>query len=268
MSDDVTRHPMTALAVVHRVPGMAAVTVRRNIEYARSRSGALTLDLYEPAGIASKHRPTVVFVTGFSDSGFAMRLGCRQKEMASYDSWARLVAASGIVAMTYENQEPAVDVRQLFSFIRQKADALNIDTAALGVWSCSGNTPNALSVVIDEPLACAVLCYGFLLDLDGSSAIADAQKQWGFANPASGKSVRDIPGDLPILVIRAGKDETLHLNEMIDRFAAHALAANLAISISNHPSLPHAFDLRDGSEASHDAIRGILAFLRLHLLRD
>jgi hypothetical protein len=269
MSDETARHPITNLAVIHRVPGMDAVTVRRDIEFGAAGTGPLTLDVYEPPGdLTGQRRPAVVFVTGFSDVGFATRLGCKQKDMAFYRSWARLIAASGIVAITYENRDPAADVRQLFQFLRQNATALDLDMSSLAVWSCSGNVPTALWVLIGEPLACAVLCYGFMLDLDGRNAIADAQTQWRFANPAAGKTARDIPSTLPILIVRAGRDETPTLNEMIDLFSAHALAANLTVSIANHPSLAHAFDLHDDSEESRDAIRGILSFLRLHLLRE
>jgi hypothetical protein len=44
------------------------------------------------------------------------------------------------------------------------------------------------------------------------------------------------------------------------------VAANLPISLANHPTGPHAFDIMDDSETSRGIIRQILAFLRLHLL--
>src|SRR2546426_6961096 len=57
----------------------------------------------------------------------------------------------------------------------------------------SGNVPNALSVLMQsgqDYLKCAVLCYGFMLDLGGSTAVADAAKQVGFVNPRDRKSTR------------------------------------------------------------------------------
>ena len=94
---------------------------------------------------------------------------------------------------------------------------------------------------------------------------AEAQKQWGFANPAAGKSVDDIPRDLPLLIVRAGGDEFPGLNAAIDRFAAGALARNLPITIVNHATGPHSFDLFDDSATSRVIIRQILAFLQFHL---
>jgi hypothetical protein len=262
MSDGRTQHPITKQPVVYRIPGMDAVTVRHDVEYA----SALTMDLYYPPDAKrGVNIPAVVFITGFSDAGFQSRLGCKQKEMASYVSWARLAAASGLVAITYTNSDPATDALAVLQHIRQNAAALGIDGDRIGIWSCSGNVPTALSVIMEEPLACVVLCYGFMLDLDGSTGIADAQKQWGFANPSAAKSVDDLPHDLPLLIVRAGKDEFPHLNEMIDRFTVTALARNLPITLVNNASGNHSFDLFDDSEMSREIVRQILAFMRFHL---
>ncbi len=87
---------------------------------------------------------------------------------------------------------------------------------------------------------------------------------WKFANPSAGKSVSDWPADVPLFIARAGRDQP-GMNEAIDRFIAHALAANLPLTIANHPSGPHAFDLMDDSETSRQIVRRILEFLRSHL---
>jgi hypothetical protein len=57
-----------------------------------------------------------------------------------------------------------------------------------------------------------------------------------------------------------------HLNETIDDFVAGALARNLPVTLVNHASAPHAFDLLDDSGASRETIRSLLGFLRIHLL--
>jgi acetyl esterase/lipase len=262
MADDTKRHPITMQPVVYRIPGMDAVIVRPDIEYADGR----TIDLhYPPDAKRGERRPAVIFVTGSPDAGFQARLGCRQKEMASYVSWSRLVAVSGLVAVTYTNQNPADDVHTVLRYVRENAASLDLDGERIGIWSCSGNVPTALSLLMSETLTCAVLCYGFMLDLDGNTSVAEAQKQWGFANPSAGKSVDDIPRHLPLMIVRAGRDEFPGLNDAIDRFAAHALARNLPMTIVNHATGPHSFDLFDDSEASRGIIRQILMFLRFHL---
>jgi hypothetical protein len=262
MSDDTKQHTITKQAVVYRIPDMDVVTVRRDVEYA----GARTMDLYYPPDAKSGDRlPAVVFVTGSPDAGFQARLGCKQKEMASYISWSGLVAASGLVAITYTNSDPANDARTVLAYLRENAASLDIDGDRIGIWSCSGNVPTALSLLMSETLSCAVLCYGYMLDLDGSAGVAEAQKQWGFANPAEGKSVDDLPHDLPLLIVRAGKDQFAGLNDAIDRFAAHALTRNLPITVVNHANGPHSFDLFDDCETSREVIKQILAFMRFHL---
>ena len=111
----------------------------------------------------------------------------------------------------------------------------------------------------------AVFCYGYMLDLDGSTAVADATGKWGFVNPSAGKSVGDLPCDIPVLVVRAGQDDLPGLNPAIDRFVAEALRLNLPLTLINHPTGPHSFDVLDDSPRSQEIIRRILAFLRFHL---
>lgn len=83
------------------MPGVEAVTVRRNEEYQVGDAGPLTMDLYYPPDATADARtPAVIFVTGFSDVGAQKMLGCKLKEMGSYISWAQLVAATGFVGIT------------------------------------------------------------------------------------------------------------------------------------------------------------------------
>jgi len=112
---DTPRHEVTLRKLVYTMPGVDAVTVRRDVPYRTAESGALGMDVYYPAG-PERTRPTVlpavVVATGFSDAGGRKMLGCVMKEMESYIGWARLVAASGMVAVMYENREPMADLRR------------------------------------------------------------------------------------------------------------------------------------------------------------
>ena len=51
----------------------------------------------------------------------------------------------------------------------------------------------------------------------------------------------------------------------MDRFAAKALAANLPLTLVNHPNGPHAFDLFDESDTSREIVRRVLRFLSFEL---
>jgi acetyl esterase/lipase len=270
MSQDTNDEPISKKAVVYRIPGMDNVKVRRDVAYLMGDAGDLTMDIYYPPDMKSEARmPTVVIVAGYPDPGFAARVGCKFKEMGSSVSWAQLMAASGMVAVTYTNREPAADLQALLQYVRQNAARLGIDENRIGLWAASGNVPLALSVLMQKEndyLKCAVLCYGIMLDLDESTIVADASKMWGFANPCAGKSVADLPPGLPLFIVRAGQDEMPHLNETIDSFMTKAVSCNLPVTFTNHPTATHAFDLFHDSETSHEIVRRILAFMQFHLL--
>lgn len=269
MSSETVQARITKKTIVYKIPGMDDVIIRRDVEYRQERGVPLGMDIYRPAKSKSGGRTSaVIFVTGYPDPGFEKIFGCQQKDMESYISWAKLVAASGLVAITYANAAPATDVEALLQFVRRNASMLEIDENRIGVWACSGNVPNALSILMRESrdfLKCAVLLYGFMLDFEGSTVVADAANQWGFVNPTAGKSVDDLTRELPLFIAKAGRDETPGLNETIDRFMIKALARNLPISFVNHAEAPHAFDLSHDSETSREIISQILAFFRFHL---
>jgi hypothetical protein len=271
MSRETQRHEITKKRVVYQMTGMDAVTIRRGVEYRVTDADALTMDLYYPPDSKNEARiPAVIFVGGYPDPGAQKILGCKMKEMESYISWGQLAAASGVVAVTYTTgREPATDIHALLQYVRRNAAVLGVDENRIGVWASSGNVPNALSVLMGEDrdyLKCAVLCYGYTLDLDGETSIADAARQWGFAYPCAGRSVSDLPRDIPLFIARAGQDEMPHLNETMDRFLSEALTCNLPITFVNLPLAPHAFDVMDDSESSREIIRQILTFMRFNLL--
>ena len=98
------------------------------------------------------------------------------------------------------------------------------------------------------------------------TSVADAARQMGFVNACAGKSVEDLPREMPLFIARAGQDQMPGLNDALDRFMIKALTCNLPVTFVNHPRGPHAFDLLDDSEGSREIIKRILAFLRFHLL--
>lgn len=269
MSQDTQQEHISKRKVLYTMPGMDAVTVRRDVTYRATEADALTMDLYYPPD--SKHgarAPALIVVTGFSDAGARIRLGCNFKDMESYVSWGRLIAASGLVAVTYTNRNPTTDVHAVLGYVRQNAATLGIDDTRVGVWSCSGHAPTAMSLLMQsdqDALKCAALCYPYTLDLDGSTRIADAAKQWGFANACAGKSVDDLQRNVPLFIARAGQDQMPGLNDALDRFVSKTLACNLPVTVVNHAAAPHAFDLFHDSDATREVIARILGFLRFQL---
>ncbi len=104
-----------------------------------------------------------------------------------------------------------------------------------------------------------------MLDSEGSSAVADASRQFKFAAPAV--SFDRLPRGVPLLVVRAGRDEMPGLNDSIDRFRSRTASAGLAVELLEHPSGPHAFDIMDDSDTSREVISAVLAFLCARLAR-
>lgn len=235
--------------VVYALPGMDEVVVRRDG----------SMDLYYPPGPANVQAPVVIIVAGYPDAGFQKAVGCSFRDMQSTVSWARLIAASGMTAIAYSNEDPVADLHALVA---------NTNATRIGLWASSGNAPLALSLLMqpaDVRIKCGAFCYPLTLDLDGQTGVADAAKMFRFVNPAAGKTIDDVARDVPMFLARAGADEVPRLNETFDRFVAAALARDLPITVVNHPAAPHAFDLFHDSETSREIMRQLLAFLRFQL---
>ncbi len=263
---ETARADVASRRVVYEIEGQDAVRVRHGLTYRGSTGEPLSFDIYEPPASGRGAWPVVLFVTGYNDLGMERLIGCKAKDMASYACWGRLVAMQGIAGVTYECREPAADARTLLHNLRDNAAGLGLDAGRIGVWSCSGNVPNALGLLMDEPdVACAALLYGYMLDLDGHTDVGDAAARFRFVAPATGRTVRDVPADLPLLIARAGRDEMPGLNDALDGFVAHALRENRPITLVNHHSGPHAFDIMDDSSGSREAVRAALEFVAARL---
>ncbi len=271
MAEEKRTHEIALKRVVHEIAGAESLPVQRDIVYATVGGERLMMDLYFPAETTrSEPTPAVVFVIGYPDQGVRRVVGCAAKAMASYVSWAQLVAASGLIAVTYTNQDPARDVRHVIRYLQDHSDGLGIDSGRLALWACSGSGPTALSVLMDPDarIRCAAFCYAYLFDANGETAVADAARRFGFANPCVGRSLDEMPPDVPLLIVRAGQDEMPGLNASSDRVVAGALERNLAITVTNHRTGPHTFDLFDDSKEASRTVEYVLAFLRQQLRPD
>jgi dienelactone hydrolase len=254
--------------VVYEIPGMEAAVVRRDEPYRLTATGPLTMDVYHPSNAAPGRRlPAVVVVLGYAPKT-PNPLGCAFKDMAVSVCWGRLLAASGLAAIIYANQEPDADLRAVLQHVRERAESLGIDGDRVGLLATSGHGPLALSMLMEakrERLSCGALMYPLTLDIDGATGVAEAAAHWGFVTPAAGRTVADLPPDLPLFIARTGRDEFPGLNAALDRFVTESLRHNLPVTVVNHAEAPHAFDLFHDSEASREIIRQTLRFLQFQL---
>jgi hypothetical protein len=269
MSQETPQESIARKTVLFRLPGMDEVRVRRDLAFPGADGETLQLDLYAPPGATGRQLPAVVIGEGYPEAGFRRLLGCSFREMGPIASWARLIAASGMVAVVGSNREPAADARALLRFVRDDAATLGIDAGRIGLWAASGNAPVALLLLLGEGrdfLRCAVFCYPFLLDLDGATHVAEAAAAFRFVDACAGRSMADFPAATPIFLARAGQEETPHLDESLDRFVARARERNLPLTLVDHAEGPHAFDLFHDSAETRAIVGRILEFLRSRLL--
>ncbi len=268
MTESTARHPIAMKNVVYQISGMESVVVRRDETYRAADAAPLTMDLYYPPNVSSGVRlPAVIVVLGYRPKT-PNPLGCAFKEMEWSVGWGKLIAASGLATIFYTTREPDADLRALLHHIRTSAAPLGIDEDRIGLFATSGNAPLALSRSMQaehEHLRCTALMYPWTLDLGDATAVAEAATHWGFVTAAAGTSVGDLPRDLPLFIVRAGRDEFPQLNETMDRFVAESLARNLPLTVVNHADAPHAFDLVHDSEATREIIRQVLRFMQFHL---
>lgn len=270
MSEPTPRTQFTTTRIAYPTPGHEHLTVVRDVPYGDGSTGPLAFDVYLPAvGEPRQPSPVVVFVNGYSDVGMRSILGCAAKEMASWVSWAELLALSGIAVVTGTVTRPFEDASALLDTVRRQGPSLGLDVHRLGLWACSGHVPNALALLVDDKyqthaprIRCAALLYGYTLDLEGSTAVADAAATFRFANPAAGRGLDDLPADIGLCIVRAGLDQTPGLNGALDAFVAEALVRNLPITLVNHPQGPHAFDMLRDHDDTRRVIGQVLAFLR------
>jgi acetyl esterase/lipase len=212
----------------------------------------------------------VLFIHGYSDAGVPNVFGRTFKEMGHPVSWAQLIAASGMAAILYSNRQPVDDVHAILEHVREHAASLGIDGSRLALFAMSGHVPLALWLLMQperREVKCAVLCSGYMLDLNGGSSVAEMQKSFPFANPCAGKSIDDLRDEVPLLVVRAGRDQ-FRVNESLDSFIGGALQRDLPVRLINHAGAPHAFDLFDDSETTREIIREVLRFMQFHLSKE
>jgi hypothetical protein len=251
--------------------GMHEVTVRRDVAYGPP-DGRLGMDVYYPPDQTDDGRwPAVIIVAGYPGTMEPRPTTLPYKEIGWTVSMCQLIALSGMVAIAYTNRDPVADLQALFEHIHERAGSLRIDAARLGVVAVSGNVPTALMTIMQDATrtpACAVFGYGCLLDLDDTTHVADAARQFGFANPGAGRTLTNLRRDVPLLITRAGRDQFPGMNASIDSFICQGLVENLPITFVNHAEGPHAFDLFDDSRTSRDILRQTLRFLRQHLTAE
>jgi acetyl esterase/lipase len=275
IAESLTVTERVARPVVYRLPDMDRVRVIPNLKYSEVDSPYLLMDVYIPPDLEPhERRPVVVFIHGGAGPEH------RPKDWGMFQSWGRLVAAAGMVAVMFTHRfspppnlqlvEAASDLSAALQFLRSNAESFQADGDCVGVcaWSSGGELLTPLLVERPVFVRCLVAFY----------ALLDVQQYAPPGNEAALKylkafsAIAALPEDastlMPMLIVRAGRDDIPTLNDALDRFVARALAANAPITVTNHPAGGHGFDSFDNKgdeECSKQIVRSSIEFMRTHL---
>jgi len=128
------RHEVATRRVLYEIPGMQSVQVRKS-EFKGANGDPLPLEFYDALNPLSG--AIVAIVAGLPDAGFEKHVGCKFMEMEWTICVARLIAASGMTAVTHSNRDAAPDAEALMAH-------LATTTSKIGIWATSGHGPVAL----------------------------------------------------------------------------------------------------------------------------
>src|SRR5439155_11636660 len=109
------------MPVVYKVPGMDKLKIVQNLKYTKTDDPNVLMDVYlPPDATQSDKRPAVIFIHGGAKTEYT------PKDWGVYTTWGRLVAASGLVGVTFTHrldypskslQNGAQDVRAAIDYV-------------------------------------------------------------------------------------------------------------------------------------------------------
>jgi acetyl esterase/lipase len=256
--------------LVYSVPGEDSVRVRRDVVY-RSAPEALA-DIHLPAEGARRPAPVVVLVHG----SLPPDVPVKPKDWGLYQSWGRVLAASGFVAVTFNHRlgypeprigEAASDVAALLEHVRAHARAWDADPDRIAIAAFSGGGP-LLAPYIREPrpFVRGLAAFYAILDVRGEDGVYPPPVVAALAGHSPAAALAAAPETVPpLFVMRAGRDRIPGLNAAMDGFVAAALKRNAPLTLMVHPTGSHGFENTDDDERSREILAGAIAFLRAAL---
>lgn len=246
--------------VVYKLPGMDEVEVI-NITYAFHEEKPLTMDVYYPPGTpAEANLPVVVFGLGYRMSKEPLR------NAHFYTSWGKLVAAAGMVGVTYDTEQPDQDLETVLAFIQDNATALRVDATQIGLMSSSANVPTVMSYLMQErreDIQFGVYYYGLSLTPDHKYT-----EEFGQNCEQRGCLVKELADvtyvdpELPLFVVKAGKDFIPNINEAMDHFLDYVRAAGAPVTVIDYEEGVHGFDTQQGTDESAEIMAETIAFMK------
>ncbi len=257
-------------AVVYDLPGMNNVVVKKDIPYQDISGSTLKMDIYYPPDFNFQRKiPAVIIVLGYPDVAGKKLLGIEFKNYIQFVSWCRIISASGMAGIVYESINPEKDIITLSNYLKTNEDKLKIDINKVGAWTCSAHTPTTISYILngsDNIFKCAVVYYGFFLtnDFKYLPQIDTLSQNMGFKTPRLSEPIT-WKKDVPIMIIRAGKDNVPYINQTLSIFYEKALNQDLPITLINYQNGVHGFDAALDNETTRQIIKNTIEFWKFNL---
>ena len=227
------------------------------------------MDVYKPRSVSSGDRlHAVIFIHG---GHLPPNLATLPKDWGDYQSLGELIAASGLVAVTFNHRfysswnslpPSADDLDTLIAWLQVNAARFNIDPNHLTLWAFSGAGPLLTSALCSpKPFVPSVVNYFGILNLRPLQESGE---------PITNEVIeRFAPADCldsnapPMLIARAGKDRAA-FNSSIDAFVSRALQRNLSVTLVNHARGRHGFEIYDDDDRSREILQQTVEFIRQH----
>jgi acetyl esterase/lipase len=259
------------MPVVYKVPGMEKVRVIENLKYTNTADPNILKDIYVPPDLVkAEKRLAMIFIHGGAKPEWTA------KDWGVYTSWGRLVAASGLVGVTFTHrleypttslENAAQDVGTAINYVRRNADkySVNKDRICLIAYS-AGGPMLSLAMRGDLPYVRCVIGFHAFMDVRQSD-YSKTEKPETLNDFSPIVYLQKDPSKIPpIFIARAGRDQVPTMDDSIDRFVKDALVRNIALTLANHPQGVHSFDNQNDDDRSPEIIRSAIAFMQSHLL--
>lgn len=256
--------------VVMTLPGMDQVQVTKDLRYAPSAPAHIAMDVYRPPGLpADDRRSAVIFIHGGGPPGAPM------KEMGVYTSYGRLVAAQGLVGVTFTHRlgypktlirEGSADVAAAIAYVRAHAAELNVDPDRLCLAAYSAGGPMLAPYIADAPayIRCIVAYYP-IMEIEDSAVHKAAEAPETLTAFSPLRQLAKPGRKAPMYLARAGKDEIPQLLAGLDRFIAEAVKTDYPMTLANNPGAPHGFDITEPTPRTLEILEETFAFVRRRL---
>lgn len=257
-------------AVVFDLPRMDDLIIKKDIPFQDIAGSTLKMDIYYPPDFDFQRKiSAVIMVLGYPDLAGKKLIGSEFKNHIQFVSWCKIIAASGMAAIAYQSNNPEQDIITLSNYLKTNEDKLKIDNSKIGAYTCSAHTPTTITTILNgsnDLFKCAVVYYGFFLTSDFKylSQIDTLSQKMGFKTPRLSEP-STWKKDVPIMVVRAGKDNVPYINQTLASFYEKALNQNLPITLINYSNGVHGFDAALDNETTRQVIKTTLEFWKFNL---